>query len=229
MTEGRAALVQFSRAGGRAPGDDESLEIGPDGAWTARRTVAGARVGRFAGRLDDAARSAFEADARKAAGAGDADVPTPRHGATETLDVDGASLLIGSNEDPPPAWAPLLERARTFLRDVVPAQPVAALELVADETSARLVHAGSEALEIDPSSIAVEIVQVGGDGVRAGSWGAGSGAEAGWTRAEPGWGIDLPYAHGLELAPGEVLQVRVLARIRDGRARSARLYLPVRV
>jgi hypothetical protein len=221
-------LLRFHRAGGRPPSDDESLEVARDGAWTARRTVAGARIGRFAGRLDGAARAAFEADAQRAGEAGDADVATPRDGASETLDVDGASLLIGSNGDPPAPWAPLLERTRAFVRDAAPTAPVAALELVADPGRAKLVHAGTEPLDIDPSTIRVEVVEVRADGDRGGTWGAGSGAEAGWVRAAAGWSLDLPYAHGLAPAAGDVLQVRVIVRVRDGRARTARLYLPVR-
>ena len=227
MTEGKA-LLRYGRAGGRPPADDESLEVAADGSWTARRTVGGRRVGRFAGRFPEEALAALVGDAARAAEAGDAEVPTPRDGATETLEVAGGTITLGSNERAPGPWSPLVERMRALLKDELDGDPVAALALEADVAKARLVHAGGEAVEVDPASVSVRVVRVGSDGTPLGRWQAGSGAEAGWTRAEPGWTLDLPYGHGLAPVDGDVLQVWVFVRVRDGGTRAARLYVPVR-
>ena len=40
--------------------------------------------------------------------------------------------------------------------------------------------------------------------------------------------MDLPFEHGLDPAPGDVLQVQVLVRVRDDGMRTVRLYVPVR-
>ncbi len=228
MTGDGAPLLHFGRAGGAAPSDDEALEVAADGSWTARRTVGGRRAGRFAGTLDARALAGLERDVARAAAAGDARVPTPRHGATESVEAGGAELLTGSNEDPPPGWRPLVKRARAFLLEGAIEGPVAALELVADLDSARVVHAGTEPVEVDPASVKVQVARVGPDGGRLGDWARGSGDEPGWVKAGPDWGLDLPFEHGLATATGEVLQVRVELRVRDGGVRRVRLYVPVR-
>ena len=52
-----------------------------------------------------------------------------------------------------------------------------------------------------------------------------------WTSAAAGWRATLPFAHGLELAGGDWLQVWVFATIRDaagdGGERAARLFVAV--
>jgi hypothetical protein len=214
-------LVRYGRAGGRAPSDDESLEVATDGSWTARRTVSGRRVGRFAGSLSAEPLAALAAIAAAAAGSGDASVPTPRHGATESVEVEGGSATLGSNEEAPGAWGPLVEWLRAFVRDEAVANPVAGLELEADLGSARLLPLGSEPPEVEPGSIEVRVVRVTPDGIGAGEWSAT--ADAGGPAP-----IDLPFSHGLTAASGDVLQVRVVARVRDDGLRTVRLYAPVR-
>lgn len=226
MTDG-AALLRCWRAGGRPPSDDESLEVAADGSWTARRTVGGRRVGRFVGRLAEGDLAALVADAARAAETGDAEVPTPRDGATETLEVAGGTITLGSNERAPSGWHPLVERVRALLRDALDGDPVAALGLEADVARARLVQAGGGVVEVDPASVSVRVARVGPDGTPFGRWQAGSGAEAGWTRVGPGWTLDLPYGHGLAPVDGDVLQVWVFVRVRDGGTRASRLYVPV--
>lgn len=227
MTDPRGVLLRYGRAGGRAPSDDESLEVATDGAWTARRTVGGRRIGRFAGRLPEKQLAALARDAARAAGAGDAEVPTPRHGATETLETGGAVLRLGSNERAQGGWRPLVEWARSFVKGVVTSEPVAVLALEADVAAARLVLVGTEPIEVDPGSIAIRVALVAPDGTRLGDWQAGSGAEPGWARAEAGWTLDLPFGHGLSPGAGEFLQVRVVVRVRDRGTRAARLFLAV--
>lgn len=234
MTDDDSVLLRYGRAGGRPPSDDESLEVAQDGRWTARRTVGGRRVGRFSGRLSGKETAALVRDVVRAAGAGDAEVPTPRHGATETLDVDGAGILLGSNERAPDGWRPLVERVRKLLKERVTAEPVAALELVADVAAARLMHAGTEPVEVDPGSISIRVVGLGPDGAPLGRWEAGSGSESGpgsepgWVRAGAGWTLNLPFGHGLTPTVEEVLQVWVFVRLRDRGTRSARLFVAVR-
>jgi hypothetical protein len=229
VTADAVPLLHLGRAGGTPPSDDEVLDIAGDGTWTARRTVGGRRVGRFAGSLDGRALAGLRRDVERAAAAGDARVPTPHNGATESFELEGgASLLTGSNEDAPAGWRPLVKRARTFLLEGAIEGPVAALELVADLAAARIVHAGTEPVEVDPASVRVQVARVGSDGARLGDWARGSGDQPGWVTADAGWVLDLPFAHGLDPRPGDVLQVRVELRVRDGGVRRVRLYVPVR-
>jgi hypothetical protein len=51
-----------------------------------------------------------------------------------------------------------------------------------------------------------------------------------WAEAGPGWARALPFTHGLELAPGDWLQVWVHANVRepgDPPVRAVRLFVGV--
>ena len=53
---------------------------------------------------------------------------------------------------------------------------------------------------------------------------------ADWAEAGPGWTRTLPFTHGLELAPGDWLQVWVHANVRepgDPAVRAVRLFVGV--
>ena len=161
-------LVRYGSSGGRPPRDDERLEVTPDGAWTARRTLGGRRVGRFAGELDPDALAALAAEVAAVAGSGEVVVPTPRHGATEAVDVAGAAATLGSNEDAPGAWRALVERLRGLVKDEVVASPVAALDLEASVDAARIVQRGPEEVRLEPATLRLRIRRVAPDGTPMG-------------------------------------------------------------
>ena len=231
-------LVALRRSGGRAPADDELLDVLGDGTFTARRTVGGARIGRFAGGLTPRELAGLARDASRAAATGDAEIRTPIDGATEVIEVAGATARLGSNEPGPGTWRALVERCRRLVRERVTDDPVAALELVGTLGTASLRHAGTEPLDVDLASIAVQVVRMEANGVPDGRWSAQPPRPAGdglaesrppvrWVSVGPGWEQPLPFGHGLEPAPGGWLQVRVFLRVRDGAVRSARLYVGV--
>ncbi|HYO43977.1 MAG TPA: hypothetical protein VES19_12330 [Candidatus Limnocylindrales bacterium] len=224
-----AVLVRYARGGGRAPADDELLELDADGAYSARRSVGGARIGSFAGRIPPGTLAAVVADAAACRAAGAFWLATPRDGATELIELGGEGEVtaeMDANASPDGPWGRLAGRLRGLV-DEATAGPVAGLELIADAGRARLVAVGSEPLEVDPSSVAVRVVHLDGTGGLRGQWQGASVPGEGWTPAAPGWTLDLPFAHGLTAAPGEWLQVWVTLRVRDGAPRAARLFLAV--
>ena len=165
-------------------------------------------------------------------------LPTPRHGATETLEAGGRTLQLGSNESPAKPWRALIDGVRKLLEDEVVDSPRAAVELAAGAGSARLVHAGAGSLDVDLGSIAVRVVRVGEDGTPIGRWnGFAEGrvddgerlvATPAWVTTRPGWVAPLPFDHGLALAAGARLQVWVEVDIREaGATRHGQLYAPV--
>ena len=156
-------LVRYARGGGRTPADDESLEIAEGGGFEARRTVGGARVGRFAGTLPGSTLRGLGSSIRAVAGADDLAMPTPRDGATETIEVEGRTAQLDGNARPPEPWKGLVTKLRRLLDERVLESPVAALELSPDGT--RLAHLGTEALGVDPTSIAVRRVALAPNGV----------------------------------------------------------------
>jgi hypothetical protein len=234
----REDWLRFERQGGIPPRDDEELRVAGDGSFTARRTIGGLRIGTFAGRLSGEPLAQLQELVEAVEPAADLTMPTPGHGATETLEAAGRRLRLGSNETPGKPWRALIQRVRKLLQDEVIASPRAAIELAAEAGSARLVHAGSEAIEVDLGSVAVRVVGIGGDGTPTARW---SGFAEGrvddgerlvptpaWVSARPGWEAPLPFDHGLALAPGDWLQVWVEVDIREADAtRHGQLYAPV--
>ena len=231
--------LHFERYGGVAPRDDEELTLADDGTFQARRTIGGRRIGRFEGSLPVPTLRRLRTAVDAASGAESLTLQTPRHGATEVLQVGGRTLELGSNETPRPPWRSLIEGVRALVTKHVLASPKAAIELVADARSARLVHAGDGTIGIDLGSIAVHVVRVGHEGEVLGRWYGrpreglvDNGEELvltpRWASADRGWSAPLPFDHPLELAPGDMFQVWVDVPIREGdRARAGRLYVPV--
>jgi hypothetical protein len=236
---GRQPWIHFSRRGGSAPRDDEELTVAEDGAFAARRTIGGPRIGTFEGRLAGTVLARLRAAVDGAAAADDLTLPTPRHGATEVLELAGRALRLGSNETPPKPWRALLDRVRRLFEDEVVDRPRAAVELVADARTARLVHAGVAPLDVDLGSAAVRVIRVADEGLVLGRWngrvteGLVDNGERlvpmpAWATAGPGWSAPLPFDHPLELAAGDMFQVWVQISIRDGdRKRDGQLYVPV--
>jgi hypothetical protein len=234
----RSAWLRFERRGGSPPRDDEEVRVAEDGSFTARRTIGGVRIGAFRGRLSGAQLARLRPLVEAVESADDLTMPTPNHGATETLEVAGRTLRLGSNEAPARPWRAVLDRARRLLRDDVVASPLAAIELVADAATARLAHAGTEPIDADLGSVSVRVVRIGGDGTPSGHWtGFAEGRvddgerlvpTPAWATAGPGWQASLPFGHGLALGPGDWLQVWVELDIREAVAsRRGQLYAPV--
>lgn len=211
-----------------------------DGTFEGRRTVGGARVGSFRGRLMADRLEALRLAGDTAAAGSTLSVATPLDGATETVEVAGVTAQLGSNERPTGTWKPLIDAVRGLVDDELVAAPLAALELAATAHEASLTHAGSAPIEVDVASVTIRAVRLDAQGSVLGRWqGAAlpdaaedSRAAAGdWTTADGGWRQALPFAHGLELAPGDWLQVWVFARIRDVAGdrveRAARLFVAV--
>jgi len=234
------SLVAYRRAGGRPPPDDEELVVEDDGACRARRTVGGARIGRFESRLGAPALRRLRDLAERAAVAGDLAVRPPRDAALETVTALDGRASMGSNERPDGPWRPLVERLRALADGDALRDPVAALTLEAGRDSARLSHAGAEALAVDAGSLAVRAVRLDGQGLVLGRWqsapdpaapDAAVPREPAWVAAAPGWRLDIPLPHGLGLVPGDWLQVWLFLSVRDvsgdGAERDCRLFAAV--
>ena len=171
--------------------------------------------------------------------AADLAIDTPRDGATEVISAAGHTSQLGSNDAPPEPWRALVLALREAIDADAVADPVAALELRAGSRDAALAHAGSEPLEVDLASVAIRVVRLDSGGAVLGRWSGRVQPAAeedadepppAWTDAGPGWTQDLPFDHGLELAPGDWLQVWVTATIRepaDPTERAVRLFVGV--
>jgi hypothetical protein len=232
-------LVRYGRGGGRPPPDDERLAVTVDGSFSARRTVAGHRVGEFEGRLDRAELNALRVDAQAAAAAADLNVERPFDAAVETTESGTRVATMGSNERPTGPWAPLIHRLRRLIDEAFEAQALSGIELIASTGGASLAHIGTAPLDIDRNSVTVQAVRLDGRGVVLARWQAaialpavedeiGAAMGPDWVTAQPGWSEELPFRHGIELAPGDWLQAWVYAAIRasDG-VRAVRLYTAV--
>lgn len=230
-----APIVRYNRAGGRPPRDDERLAIAGDGTFEARRTVAGYRVGDFRGRLDPVELELLRAEAEAAAAAGDLEVRMPLDAALETTATGGRTAAMGSNEQPTGPWAPLVLRLRGQIDAAFEAEPAGAIELRATTSEARLAHIGEEPIGVDRGSVVIRAVRLDRDGLVLARWqgslappeiedAIGSSTGPDWVTAGPGWEQELPFRHGIELAPGDWLQVWVFGTVRaaDG-ARDVRL------
>ncbi len=226
-----AILLTYSRSGGRPPADDELLELRADGSFRARRTVAGARIGSFAGSLPEDVMEAVRGEAT-ACGRGDGPwLETPRDGATETIAIGDEGEVVasmGSNATPGGPWGVLVDHLRALV-DSATECPVAALELVADPGRASLVAVGSEPFAVDVSTIECSLVRIDASGVPVDRWGTTAGDAATgqprWVQAGAGWPLALPLDQGLDPGPGEWLQVRVMVTLRTDAARRGRLFV----
>ena len=226
-------LVRFSRAGGRPPADDEWIEVRADGSFSARRTIGGARIGRFAGRLHDGELEALTSEVSAARDAGELWLETPRDGATESVELGEAGEVaasLGSNARPPKPWAALVGRLRALL-DEATAHPEAAVELVADAAGARLVAAGDGSLELDTAAIEVRLVRLDASGVPVWRWSAATGDATAmpprWETTGQGWTAKLLFEVPPALATGEWLQVWVFVTLRSDLVRRGRLFVSV--
>ena len=192
-------LVRLRRRGGSPPPDWEMLVIRVSGDYALWRTVmrpsaGGGRIGRFAGKLPAAAFEKLERALSGCTGKTGSDGPPPPDSSIDRFLCESGELTIPSDAAPPPAWREAAEQLRGFL-DSLTAHPVAAIGIEGSPDGARLIHLGTEALELDLSAGSVRVVSWKGDAI-AGEWSAPL-AGPRTEKAAPGWSLALPSAPDL--------------------------------
>jgi hypothetical protein len=209
----------------RLPQLDESLEIAGDGSFTLWRSVGNATsqpspVGAFSGRLGEAQLESVVAAAGEAAREGSRTWLVLPDSPVDHIAVDGAEATLGMRDPAEGAWAKLAALLRPLL-DELTASPAAAIALELG-AGARLVQRGTDTLGLDLSQLTVEAVHWR-EGSAEGEWSAPT-VDGGQVSAGPGWTLDLPFAHGFDLRPGDRTAVAAtFAILRDGRPVPVRL------
>jgi hypothetical protein len=203
-------MLRFYRNdGSTSPATAEYVELLDDGRFTGWRGVASA-VGWFGGALE-----AAECDGVRAliSGLGDVVLEPPPPGPTvETLELPDRDPLVVTGVDVDGPLGPLVDRSRRLLDDLVNS-PRAAVALGAGSPP-RLVHRGTDPLQVDLSTVAVRAYHWKGYYEPAGEASevlAGERVEAG-----PGWTLDLP---ALNPPPGDDITTHVtvdFAIVADG-------------
>ena len=193
-------MLRFYRNdGSTTPATAEYVELFDDGRFTGWRSNAPA-VGWFAGGL-----AAAECDEVRGliADLGGATPGRPPPGAaTETLELPGVDPLVVTGVDGDGPLGPLVDRARRLLDEMV-GSPRAAVALEVDSPP-RLVHRGTDPLQLDLSTVALRAYYWKGYYEPAGEASevlAGERVEAG-----PGWTLDLP---ALDAPPGDDITTHV--------------------
>jgi hypothetical protein len=198
--------LSFLRLSDAPPPLRELLDVEEDGSWRAWRSNASA-IGRFAGR-DAGGRGVLEA-ARAATASG----PPPTSGAAGVLDdavdeltIDGSTVEVAHGHIPAGPWGEALEAARDLVTDA-PNHPVAAIALdVREPGLLRLVHRGSEPLEVELGSGRFDAMAYDTDGMpTASTFGP---IDLGQVTARSGWTADLAV-EPMVPPPGGRLDVEV--------------------
>jgi hypothetical protein len=201
----------------RMPQLDESLDIAADGSFSMWRSVGSASplpspIGSFAGRLSPEQSLELSAAAEQAAAAGSQTRLVSPDSPVDRLRVGDAEATLGIRDLGEGAWRTLAALVRPLLKELT-TSPVAAIDLdVGDE--AKLVYEGSESLQVDLATLALEAVQWRGDDAVA-RWKAQDHAEEELI-AGPGWSRELPFDHGFELQEGDRISVRATFAARRG-------------
>jgi hypothetical protein len=199
-------VIRYVRAGGVGVPDRERLTV-DDTAGTVRawRSLAAA-AGRFGGKLecDTLTAIATAADHARALGSGAPPRERATDAAEEVVTIDGMVVEVGQEALLPDAWGVLLSRLRALLDETV-GMPVAAvaLEVATADKAARLVHLGSEPIDLDLGELALYANLWGPDLARLGQWRL-PGPPPGGRRvtAGPGWSLPLDFGTGFEPGPG---------------------------
>lgn len=196
-------ITTYLRTGGRPPEDDEQLDIHDDGAWRLRRTMGGARVGTFAGHLDEERRRELGAALASAEGAHppEAEVAA-RDAAREAVRAGEARIDLAAGRDIDGPWRPLLELLRRWSGALATADDAeAALELRLEPDGPILARLGAAELRTWPATLHVDVYARDADGVVVGRASAGPGVEPEGPRGEvltttSGWMLapELPRA-----------------------------------
>jgi len=184
--------VSYFRTGRARTGVAEREWLAVDGqTFQAWRSVGASAVGRFGGPLTDD-ESARVADAVAAcAAAGSPDAPVARPGSTVVqIDLDGTSTQFGSGSPPPGPWSEL-DTVLSELCDAIVDRPVAAIAVEPDgDDGYRLVHRGTDPIDVDLSD--GTFVAVAWSGWYA-EVGRSEGELTGGTEtATPGWTVAVP-------------------------------------
>ena len=204
-------MLRYRVTGGRdVPAHDELLEI--DGrAFRLWRSSGAPVAGQFAGTL---AASEAEPLDEAVAGVAGVDPPTavaPPGSPAETIETaDGRRIDLGYLAPVAGPWGALAATLRGLL-DGLTDRPLAAvaLDVAADGTHARIVHRGSEPIEVDVSALRIAVLAWQGYYEPAGTWDRGPLDLPGGGTVGPGWELDLPFTHGLPTGDGYALQVAV--------------------
>lgn len=192
-------LASYHRSGGRPPADDERLEIDEDGGWRLWRTMGGAAVGSYAGRLPaDGRRRLAEAIASASdAGAGRGRGRPAPDGATEAVQAGDARLDIESGSPVAGGWQGVVRLLRRWTESLATAGNAdAGLALVLVGDGQRLVRHGQGPLRIWPATLHVERYGRDADSVVRERAVQGVGADGEGPVGEPittgdGWALDL--------------------------------------
>ncbi len=209
--------VTFRRSGSRVvPREQEDLVIGEDGAFTIWRAVNAGPIGRFAGPLPGPDAQAVRDALAAARGEGGRPMAMVLDAVSETVTIGALNVTVGRHDVPDGPWGDLFVLLRRLL-DQGTADPRAALALEADDRGsfARLVQRGPEDLDVNLSKVTLGAQVFGPGWSVSGRWSTIS-ALGGRVSIGPGWFLDLPFEHGLEVAPDHVVQVRVELVAYDG-------------
>ena len=201
-------IVRYGRIGGRVqPPDNEGLEAENDGSFSMWRSIAPA-VGRFAGKLPADELGKLRSEAKKAAAEGDTARPPTMDGSAERIQVEGATVTMGSNDYLEGPWGELIEHVRRLLDELVSA-PQAAVGLKVDEDgkNARLIHLGEKPIMVDLSNLSVRAVLWGRGFKKLGDWSAPAKSEAAQAEAADSWNSPLPFDHGFKTGKNKILHV----------------------
>lgn len=168
-------------------------------------------AGLFAGALTASEAQALDQAIAGIAGADPPAAVAPPGSPAETIEPgDGRRLDLGYLAAVDGPWGDLASALRGLL-DGLTDRPLSAiaLEVADDETRARIVHRGSESLEVDLSALRIAVLAWQGYYEPAGTWERGPLDQAGGGTVGPGWATDLPFGHGLPTGDGYALQVAV--------------------
>jgi hypothetical protein len=179
-------MLRFHRNdGSTSPATAENVDLADDGRFTGWRSIAPV-VGWFAGELPT---SECEELRTAIAGLDDAVPDPPPPGASvETLELPARDPLVVSGVEGDGPLGRVVDRARRLLDDMV-GSPRAAVALEAGSPP-RLVHRGTDPIELDLSTVAMHAHHWRGYYEPAGEATevlSGQRVEAG-----PGWTLDLP-------------------------------------
>jgi hypothetical protein len=220
MRHGGGTEIRYVRAGGVGVPDREELTV-DDVAGTVRawRSLAAA-AGHFGGKLECDTLTALSAaaDRARALGAGAGRRAPATDAAEEVVILDGLTVEIGQETELPDAWGVLVSRLRELLDQTV-GMPVAAvgLEVATADKTARLVHLGTEALDLDLGALALSASLWGPDLARLGRWRLPEPPRAEpRVSAKPGWSLPLDFGTGFEPGPGRRLVAQATFVAFDG-------------
>lgn len=218
-------LILYTRTGGRMPPRDrERLEIFQNGEFEMWRSIGAASspispVGRFRGQVPAGLFEKLEALALAASQAGDLSVKPPPDASIDTIQLAAVQARMGRHEQPAGPWGQMVEILRGALGSLA-SQPwsALALEVSPDGASAHLRHLGSKALRLDLSKLQVRAV-LWQQYRKEGDWRMSQKPDnlPGQLEVEPGWSVELPFKHGFDLSPGQVVAAYVTLSLFDGK------------